>query len=59
MSYPSAWLINYKDGSKVILSEEKYREHRKETPIKCVESEEHWFFMSQCIKMNPDVGVIE
>lgn len=59
MAYPSAWLINYKDGSKVILSEESYKEHKKETPVKCIESEEHWFLMSQCIIKNPDVAVVE
>ncbi len=57
---PSAWLINFKNGYKVILSEKMYIEkYKKETPIEDVESEEHWFLMSQCIEKNPDIDIIE
>lgn len=60
MGYESCWLINFKNGYKVILSEQMYQgKYKKETPIEDVESEEHWFLMSQCINRNPDIDVIE
>lgn len=56
----NCWLINFKNGYKVILSEEKYRKHYlKETPKEEVMSEEHWFEMKNCISNNPEVDIIE
>ncbi len=56
----SCWLINFKNGDKVILSENMYKErYLKGTPRDTVSSEEHWFLMDECIKQNPDVDVIE
>lgn len=58
MAYPSAWLINFKNGNKVILSEQAYKVYKKQTPVKDVKSEEHWFSMTRCIEKNLDVNVI-
>ena len=55
----SCWLINFKNGNKVILSENAYKKYKAETPKDDVESEEHWFTMEECIKKNSDVDVIE
>ncbi len=56
----SAWLINFKNGYKAILSEKVYDEkYQKETPKKDIESEEHWFNMKSCIEKNPDVDVFD
>ena len=58
--HESCWLINFKNGYKVILSEKVYREkYKKETPVEDIESEEHWFLMSQCIEKNPDVDILD
>ncbi len=55
----SCWLIIFKNGNKVILSEKMYKErYLKETPREEVSSEEHWFSMEECIKKNPDIDVI-
>lgn len=58
-SMQSSWLINFKNGNKVILSEVAYKKYDAETPKETVESEEHWFSMDICIKKNPDIDVIE
>lgn len=55
----SAWLINFKNGNKVILSEKAYKKYETETPKNTVEKEEHWFSMEQCIEENPNVDLIE
>ena len=56
----SCWLIIFKNGNKVILSEAKYKDsYLNETPREEVSSEEHWFLMDECIKNNTDVDVIE
>lgn len=55
----SAWLINFKNGYRIILSESAYKKYQLETPKEDVESEEHWFDMDKCIEKNPDVDVID
>jgi hypothetical protein len=56
----SCWLIVFKNGNKVILSEAAYKErYLKETSREEVSSEEHWFLVDECIKNNPDIDVIE
>ena len=55
----TAWLIRFKNGNKVILSENKYRKYEEETPKKDVEVEEHWFSMDKCIEKNPDIDLLD
>ena len=55
----SAWLINFKNGSKVILSENAYKKYEIETPKDTVGTEEHWFSMDNCIANNPNIDLIE
>ena len=55
----SAWLINFKNGNQVILSEKSYLKYEKETPKEDVRSEEHWFDMEKCIVENQDLDLIE
>ena len=55
----SAWLINFKTGYKVILSEKAYKKYNKETPKETVNTEEHWFSMDNCIKQNPNIDLVE
>jgi tRNA A58 N-methylase Trm61 len=55
----SAWLINFKNGNKVILTEETYKKYDKETSKEEVDTEEHWFSMEKCIKVNPNVDLVE
>lgn len=55
----SAWLIRFKTGYKVILSENAYEQYKKETPSEYVEVEKHWFSMDQCVKENPDANIID
>ena len=54
-----AWLIRFKNGNKVILSEEQNLRLGSITPIEDVEVEEHWFSMDICKEKNPDVEVID
>lgn len=56
----SCWLINFKNGYKVILSEEMYNgKYKNETPVEDVESEEHWFSIERCIEKNSEVDLVE
>lgn len=55
----SGWIINFKNGMRVILNEKAYLKYKKETPKKDVASEEHWFILDNAIKENPDLEVIE
>lgn len=49
----SGWIINFKDGTGVILSENKYKEYQKNEDISKVDTEEHWFDMKRAIEKNP------
>ncbi len=55
----SGWVINFKNGNKVILSESAYKKYEKETPKEDVRTEEHWFILDKAIESNPDVDFIE
>ena len=55
----SGWIINYKDGTAVILSERKYKEYEKEVDISKVADEEHWFDIKEAIRKNPWLEVQE
>lgn len=49
----SGWIINFKDGTAVILSEKKYKEYRETVDISTVADEEHWFDVKQAIAKHP------
>jgi hypothetical protein len=56
----SAWLIRFKNGNKVILSEKVYKQkYLKETPKDAVKIEEHWFSVKDCIRENPDTDILD
>lgn len=55
----SGWVINFKNGNKVILSENAYKKYQEETPKDTVETEEHWFSLDEAIKSNPNADVID
>ena len=55
----SCWIINFRNGSRVILSEKSYKRYEKETPKKDVESEEHWFSLNLAMKKNPELDFVE
>lgn len=55
----SGWIINFKNGTSVILNEKAYKRYNKETPKEDVRSEEHWFVLENAIKENPDLDFIE
>lgn len=52
----SGWIINFKDGYSVILSEEKYQ--RIISKIENVRSVEHWFDIKEAIKCNPRLSIM-
>lgn len=58
-SMESAWIINFKDGYRVLLSEEKYITHNKTTDQTKILYEEHWFSMDAAKAKNPDIFIIE
>ena len=55
----SGWIINFKNGTSVILNEKAYKRYNKETPKEDVRSEEHWFVLENAIKENPNLDFIE
>jgi hypothetical protein len=55
----SGWIINFKDGTAVILSESKYKEYEKTVDIGTVYSEEHWFDIKDAVRKNPWLEVKE
>lgn len=55
----SGWIINFKNGTSIILNEKAYKKYEKETPKEDVRSEEHWFSLKQAIKENPELELIE
>ena len=48
----SGWIIKYKDGTGVILSENKFKEYQETVDYSKVETEEHWFDIREAIKKN-------
>lgn len=55
----SCWLINFKNGYKMILSEAEYLKYKQKRNVEQIYTEEHWFIMDNCIKKNPSVEVIK
>ncbi|MEN2468208.1 hypothetical protein [Ornithinibacillus sp. JPR2-1] len=55
----SGWIINFKNGTRVILSERAYKRYVKETPKQDVQSDEHWFDIEKARSKNPDLDYIE
>lgn len=53
----SGWIINYKDGTAVILSESKYKEYEKTVDKNKVACEEHWFDIKEAIRKHPWIEV--
>lgn len=55
----SGWIINFKNGNRIILNEKAYLKYQKETLKEDVRLEEHWFILNQAIESNPDLDLIE
>ncbi|WP_180953443.1 hypothetical protein [Bacillus sp. T33-2] len=54
----SGWIINYKDGTSVILSERKYKELDINSKGHLIVSEEHWFDITEAIRRNDWLEVL-
>lgn len=48
----SCWLVVYKNGYRVILSEKAYMQHKKDRKESQIERDEHWFSFDQCKAKN-------
>ena len=59
MRIDSGWIINLKNGYRVILSESTYEEYQTKTPKEDVQSEEHWFSLQKAIEKNPELDFID
>lgn len=59
MKLKSGWIINYKDGERVIMSEGSYKEYESTVDIELVKSEEHWFNLELAIELNPNLKIYE
>ncbi|MFA1821182.1 hypothetical protein ACDX78_13580 [Virgibacillus oceani] len=55
----SGWIIDFKNGYRVILLESAYKKYEKETPKQDVFSEEHWFSIDEAIRKNPELDLVE
>lgn len=55
----SGWIINFKNGSRIIYTEDAYNNVLGNTTlISSIRSEEHWFSLEQAIRENPSLLVI-
>jgi uncharacterized protein YpbB len=58
----SGWIINFKNGYRVILDEAAYKRLKtdaiKKEPEE-IRSEEHWFSIEEAIKKNPRIEIIK
>lgn len=55
----SGWIINLKNGSRIIFTEAAYKEELADiVVVSSIRSEEHWFNLDQAIKENPSLLVI-
>lgn len=54
----SGWIINFKNDSSVILTEEAYKKYAKNRDITKVSDEEHWFSIEDAKRKNPNLPVI-
>lgn len=50
----SGWIINYKDGRRVIMDEDAYQKSKSSGDIR---TEEHWFGLDKAIEDNPGLKV--
>jgi len=48
----SGWLVEFKDGNKIILDEECYAEYEKTDDRKNARCEAHWFSLKDLIEKN-------
>jgi hypothetical protein len=49
----SCWLIEFEDGTKMIISEEFYKQEQdRNWAGKRVACEQHWFIADMCLKRN-------
>ena len=55
----SGWIINFNNGTRIILNEGAYEKYQKETPKEDVKVEEHWFSLEEAIKKNPELDLVE
>lgn len=58
-SYESGWIIEFKNGNRIILTESAYKKYDKETPKEDVACEEHWFSLRDAVRKNPGLNFIE
>lgn len=55
----SGWIINFKNGSRIICTEDAYNNVLGNTTlISSIRSGEHWFSLQQAIRENPSLLVI-
>lgn len=57
--YDSGWIVNFKDGERIIFSENAYKFHRKIMNTSEIESLEHWFSLDDAIRKNPGLEFIK
>lgn len=55
----SGWLIEYKDGHQVILTEERYEQYKEDRDFEVIVWEEHWFDIEVCKAKNPTLDVLD
>ncbi len=55
----SAFVIIFKNGEKIMLSERAYKRYEEETPKEDVYVEEHWFSLEDARKKYPEMDFIE
>lgn len=52
----SGWVINFKDGSHLVLNEKAYKSLSKK--LKKIRSEEHWFCLTDAINKYQGITLI-
>lgn len=55
----SGWIINFKNGTRILLNEKAYEKYEKETPLEDVKTEEHWFNFDEAHRNNIEIDVVE
>lgn len=53
----SGWIVNFNDGSKVIMSEKAYKWFN-DGACRNVRVTEHWFSLDDAIRKNPGVEIL-
>lgn len=54
----SGWVVNFKDGESVIMTEKAYAEHQLVNDKALVETEDHYFDIREAIKKHPWLEVL-